>query len=497
MRSFVIGFLFLCFFAPLISVFWHILVGLWGNIEGLSYFMTNSFAVKIMHSFWLSLGVAFTSCIWALLIATSFFTLKLQWHKIIYLLLLFLLFSVSPIIYLTALSQLDGFNRLPVFAQALLTLVLHLSPLVSMILIFSLSKLDFTSLQIASRMTTSWYLLGTIVLPQMVRPISVSFLIAFMLTFVHEEVPSFLGYRTYAEEFLSRIIAMDNIYEISYITLPFIVLAVVVLLLVVDVVKQQRSFIDNHYKAFQCVSLKGIGRFSIIFLALLVIGMIGLLILEINDNVFVLLKDSQQAAVNSMMLALITGIVGAIVCWSIYPLILSQHSQAVLYLFVLGMLLYWLMPSSLSGLTLVPVSLYLTQFGAVFEYVVLIFAYVIRVIPIGIAVIASINLLQKNEPFLHLNRLDGFGVFKYLTVPISWGKWLFLVAILSVFTLNELTTTILLIPPGEETMIIKMYNLMHYGDHASVAFLSLLQVSVIAALVMISGYAFKRQYDFT
>ena len=55
--------------------------------------------------------------------------------------------------------------------------------------------------------------------------------------------------------------------------------------------------------------------------------------------------------------------------------------------------------------------------------------------------------------------------------------------ILFFLVLNEVTTTVLLVPPGFETIIVKIYNLMHYGDFKTVAFLSLLQSTLVLATI--------------
>ena len=72
-----------------------------------------------------------------------------------------------------------------------------------------------------------------------------------------------------------------------------------------------------------------------------------------------------------------------------------------------------------------------------------------------------------------------------------------MVIILMVFSLSELSSTILLIPAGEETIIVKTYNLMHYGDFSSVAFLSLMQISLILISMSSIGFLLRRQHDYT
>jgi iron(III) transport system permease protein len=47
-------------------------------------------------------------------------------------------------------------------------------------------------------------------------------------------------------------------------------------------------------------------------------------------------------------------------------------------------------------------------------------------------------------------------------------------------SLAELTATVLTVPPGMETVILRLYNLMHYGDQRGVMMLALVQGLTVA-----------------
>ncbi len=53
-------------------------------------------------------------------------------------------------------------------------------------------------------------------------------------------------------------------------------------------------------------------------------------------------------------------------------------------------------------------------------------------------------------------------------------------------SLAELTTTVLTVPPGMETVILRLYNLLHYGDQQAVAMLALVQATSVAGLMMLA-----------
>jgi iron(III) transport system permease protein len=54
-----------------------------------------------------------------------------------------------------------------------------------------------------------------------------------------------------------------------------------------------------------------------------------------------------------------------------------------------------------------------------------------------------------------------------------------------ILSVGELGTTLLVIPPGRETIVIKIYNLMHYGAEQMVAALCVILIVITLA---ISGF---------
>jgi len=52
----------------------------------------------------------------------------------------------------------------------------------------------------------------------------------------------------------------------------------------------------------------------------------------------------------------------------------------------------------------------------------------------------------------------------------------------------ELTATVLTVPPGMETAILRLYNLLHYGDQRGVMMLAVAQ-GLAVALIAAAGIA--------
>ena len=69
-----------------------------------------------------------------------------------------------------------------------------------------------------------------------------------------------------------------------------------------------------------------------------------------------------------------------------------------------------------------------------------------------------------------------------IVIPLTRNSLITSFFFVFILSLGELGTTLLVIPPGKETIPLRAYNLMHYGAHDTVAGLCLIQVVVILTL---------------
>lgn len=484
------------FFLPLMIVLFQVLSGLVENPSVMLYFTTSQFLDKIYNSIILCLGVSVFSIILATGSTISFFSMEQLWKRKFLFLLLFMFFSISPIIYLSALSKLLWFNHLSVYVQSIFVLSIKLFPLATIIFIFSFLRMSPSSITSAMMIAPLKNVFKYIIVPQLYKPIISAFLIIFMLTFVHQEIPSYLGYRTYAEEFFSRIVVMDHIKDISYMMLPFIILSLLALIILMKVSK---SYIANKKSSsiYAVFKFRKITSFTMLLLAIFIIYLIFLLIEELNIGDFKsLLNDNFSAFENSFFLSLCTGILATITSIAMYSFIYNNNFYFIKIIVTSFMLLYWLLPSAMSSLSLIELSTYLNGYNISLGYTLILFAYMVKVIPIAFLLLASFETGQSIDIFLKLRNIKNIDILKNITIPLNWTKWLVIVVVLTVFALNELSSTVLLIPPGEETIIVKIYNLMHYGDFASVAFLSLLQLVLILISIILLWILLRKKYDY-
>jgi iron(III) transport system permease protein len=110
-----------------------------------------------------------------------------------------------------------------------------------------------------------------------------------------------------------------------------------------------------------------------------------------------------------------------------------------------------------------------------------------RFLPLATLVVAM--RLRRIDPLLE----DAARVFQTTTLagwlrvrlPMLAPGLVAASALLLAFTWNELGATLLVVPPGRQTLTLRIYNYLHYGDSQTVAGLCL----VTALVTMGAGYA--------
>ena len=499
----VLTFLFAaCFSAPLIIVFFNIFQRTISHPQELSYFISLPFLKKLYNSSILSLTTSVTAILFGSLIAFTYFTLKTKWLRSGIWFLSLIIFSVSPVIYLVALTRYHLFNLLPVFLQIVIVLTLNLSPLPFAILVFTFGAIAKSSLDVAFLGAPPISVFKKITLPQLFTPLTISGLMIFMLVFTHEEIPSFLGFRTYSEEFLNRIVVMSDTQQVSIFSLPFLVLGFLIVIFLTWVISKShlRRLVENYYPptAFTFRSRK---KFLLAPILLTIIFPVILSKLIEYKDISLFLKtifENSKDIENSLFFSVLSAGIGTSIACCFYNFFKRYNTHVISMLGIAILLLYWLLPSSLTALGLIEITHLFNADSNIFDILILLAGYQIYILPIAVFVLCGLQLIRKEQDktIFQCIEIPKSRIFTKITVPQKWSIWLLTATILSIFVLNELSITVLLIPPGIETLVIKIYNLMHYGDYSLVGLLSLTQILVVSVLVLLTATVImKKSYS--
>jgi iron(III) transport system permease protein len=453
-------------------------------------------STKLLNSLKLAFVVSFFSSFFAFCTAILFYHIKYSVIRYFFLLTLFFLFATAPIIYTSLLSEIALFNALSPLLRSVIILTLWLLPLASGIMILMMRYVDQSSLDTLKFLTlTKFVVFKEILFKQSYFSLLGIFFLIFIMAFIQEEVPSFFGYHTYAEDFLSRIVLMENFESTLFYALPFIILALVSSSLFFFLIKKSiwKLFSDliTPLEKLDLISSQKTVYFSVVVFVLVVFFIFFGLIHKVEYSmVMPLFRENSSLLLNSFLLSF--GAAFGATVLSLHFVNCFKHSRQKMILLITFLSLYWFLPSSLTALILLKFSQLFYSSSEAYAYVLLLYGYILHVLPVALIMMMVMSRHNDSSYFLRLVKISRWHLFFTIVLPMEWRKWLMTLGILFFLVLNEITTTVLLVPPGFETIVVKIYNLMHYGDFKTVAFLSLLQstlvLSVLSFVISVGGF---------
>ncbi len=410
--------------------------------------------------------------------------------------MLTILFMIQPIMILTVAKQIALFGTLNALSQSISIATLHLIPLATFFWITIYRYTQTESIHIAYYISSSpWLTYRYILFPQIRYKLILAFLFLFILVFIDQEVPSILGYRTYTEELVSQMTLMENMSTIVRSALPSFVLVGTLTLGIIIWFKKNPLNFSNTISS-QKISPESFGKITL-----------GILYLSLGLILFVLIKASLQITIEnflinnaevivqtllfSLFVSLFTLAIGIVLQY----LLQCYASRLVHIIWVSLLLFYLLLPHSLVSLALLDIYQTMGVFSPEGGFILFFIGYMLVLLPIASLLLYLFSITQKKDYFLDFFPIPLYHRWMKITLPKQWTIWTIIFLVLMVFTLNELSVSILLVPPGFETMIVKIYNLLHYGDKANIAFLSLVQllflISCFAILSLLSKKVLK------
>lgn len=125
---------------------------------------------------------------------------------------------------------------------------------------------------------------------------------------------------------------------------------------------------------------------------------------------------------------------------------------------------------------------------------IIIFGYVSRFIPFVIRAISA-NMKQVNrnlEEAAVMANVSWITRVSRISIPLLAPGLLAGWAIAFILSMGELGTTLLVIPPGEATLPIRIYTLMHYGANQLVAALCIILIAMTLIPVLIVKFLLRR-----
>lgn len=384
-----------------------------------------------------------------------------------------------------------------VFGAALI-LALSYFPILVLLTLTGLFSMDARLEESASLQHRPLQVLRTITLPLIAPYIGAGALFVFIFSFFNYGVPSMLRVPSFPVEIFTRFSAYYDEGGATALSLPMVVAALLLMGLQWLFMKKKSlvttasgSRRHSPGKLPRKYALVASSFVSLVLLTAIALPLCSLLLQSASLESFrVALQTSHKEILTTLLVATAAAMVTTSLAYFL-AMYLNNSSGRLATIVETGTYLPFAFPAALFGIGLI----YLwnrpaTQivYGTT---LILIIACTARFIPFAIRIIHS--RLQQISPSLREAALMHEGRwFKRcvcIDIPLVRRGLLICAVITFIFASSELGATLLVIPPGQGTIALKIYTLMHYGSGPLVAALSLLLIgmNLLASSVLLLG----------
>lgn len=474
-------------------------------------------AILLRNSLSIALGSSFLALILGVPLAFFLGRVVLPWKKIFswaYLIPLLIPPYIQAIVWIHILGENGLFNiflknifHLPkgIFTPygiggCILVLGISYFPIVTLLVLSGLSSLD-RRFEDAGRLTHPWKSVIMRITWPLLRPhLLGGFLLVFIFCISNYAVPSLLRVNTYPVEIFIQFGAFYD-YGAAFAGVFPLVIVTLVLLVAHRLIMGKRSYVviggrSKRAELLDSGRLKG-WVFSYCLLLIVITAILPLIILTVRagsiQSFRIAFKTSGGTILFTLWLAALAATFITILSAFVGHIIVRGKGKTG-YLADLGSFLPFAIPATVFGVGLILVwnrpltQLIYTGLG------ILLIAYIARFTSFSIRVMVA-QFRQLNPALEEAASLYPVGKWKrWQRIELPLLKRGFLIAWLVGFILcmRELGATLLVIPPGKETVSLRIYNLMHYGAEKLVSALCLIIIAASLVPILIFLYGLSK-----
>jgi iron(III) transport system permease protein len=311
----------------------------------------------------------------------------------------------------------------------------------------------------------------------------------FVLAFTNFSVPGALQYNVFPTEIFAQFGAFYDEQQAAVLSLPNLVIAILISFWIIRYFGRQKRFALTGNKS-GLKSLTGAGARGVAVLLFLfffvVLGFPLISLIHRTGSLPLFIRSFTSTFpqwVNSFLFAMAGAVIttGA----ALFMVLYSRHRPKTAKVLMAVTLLPLLLSGGLYGIGMI--ELWNQPFfgGSVYGTPLMVILSYFRFLPVAYLII-SVSLVrvpvQYEEAGLLSGRSQQAVFFRIIFPMIRTGVYGALL-LTFIFSFSELDTAVLIYPPGMETIPVRIFSLLHYGAHQSVAALSLWQIIVIVVSV--------------
>jgi len=338
----------------------------------------------------------------------------------------------------------------------------------------------------------------------LIKPYLISgFILSFIFSLSQFSVPALLEVKTYSVDLFAQISSFFNESRVALNSMPLFAITALLVYLLSKMLQKGYYFITPAKTDERKIDLNKTGQFfglsfSLIIVLLSIVFPLGELIFQTKsvNILFKAIASSKDAIIFSVLIAFIAATI--IAALSFFLASKSANTRMELPLKVASASLL-MIPAAIMAIGMIKLWNHKISEFIYSSPVMIIFVFVALFISYGIFVLLS-NFKQVDRSLEEAASLCGAGrpmVIKKVLYPLLkpglWFSWI----IAFTLCLGELTATILVIPPGRETISLRTFSLMHYGESSFIAATAFIPIMIFAlvlaafGLVRTTGKAWK------
>ncbi len=462
--------------------------------------------IPFLNSLLIASGTVICSLILGLALAILLVKTDLpfrNWVKYLYLIPIFIPPSIMALTWM-GLGTSTKWLYSPGGAIALLTFCYF--PFITLLSFGGLSAVG-RDLEEAARIEHGeWGILCHVTLPYAFNYILAGALFVFVFAISNYEIPALLGINTFPVEIFAQFSAFYNPKMAFLLSLPLVALTSALIIIAARVM-QDRDYIaiGQTWSKPRIIKLGRRSKTAAIIFILTLLGVSVILpfsILAHRAGRFAVYLKALSSSWHELTFSLFWAILGTIfvVVLSFFIAYIIERSETRFrHLFYYASILPFAIPATVSGIALIKV---FNRPALNFVYttpLILLVGYFFRFSPFAIRILsASIKHIDKDLE--NAAKISGAGFFRrifMIVAPLCRPGLVISLAIIFALIIGELGMTVLVVPAGASTLILKIYTLMHYGASKLVAALVLilaLAVLVLIGILLLLNKSFKKAF---
>jgi iron(III) transport system permease protein len=402
---------------------------------------------------------------------------------------------LPPYVIALALIYLGG-NRAATLGGAIVALTIVLYPLAMLATEVAVRQIEPRLEEAAVLVATPGRVLRRITWPLVAPTVVSTALVIFVLAISEFSVPGLLRVRVFTTEVFTAFAALYDFGRATMLAAPILIATVAVAGLAASrvggrLVATRRNVRGEPVDVFEAWRPVALMLISGAILAMLVVPVTAL-VREAFRSVSIVgvVRDSREAVINSLFLAFwgATMVTMLAVCLGYARARATERVGIALDALWLGL---FAVPSTVVGIGLIGIWNRANTFGLYGTSAMLVLGYLARFVPIGaLAIAATIRSVpQSHEEAAAAAGAGWLRTMTRIVLPQIRIGLLAVWVISFMLAFGEVGTSILVAPPGESTLPIRVYTLTANAPPGQVAALALFQSIVILIPLMLLGMA--------